>query len=65
MPCWPSAGSANVSNFYWQSSWPFDKRVWIAPLLYTPPRFEYFKSNRDPAMEAIMEYVAGGKAFLK
>jgi len=53
----------NVSDLYWQSSWPFDKRTWIAPLLYTPPRFEYFKSNRDPAMEAIMEYISGGKAF--
>ena len=53
----------NVSDLYWQSSWPFDKRVWIAPLLYTPPRFDYFKSNRDPAMEAIMEYIETGKAF--
>jgi len=53
----------NVSDLYWQSSWPFDKRTWIAPLLYTPPRFEYFKSNRDPAMEAIMEHISAGKAF--
>jgi hypothetical protein len=53
----------NVSDLYWQSSWPFDKRKWIAPLLYTPPRFEYFKSNRDPAMEAIMDYISAGKAF--
>jgi hypothetical protein len=53
----------NVSDLYWQASWPFDKRTWIAPLLYTPPSFEYFKSNRDPAMEAIMEYIPVRKAF--
>ena len=53
----------NVSDLFWQSSWPTDRRNWIAPLLYTPPRFEYFKSNRDPAMEAIMEYLSAGKAF--
>lgn len=44
---------ANVSDLYWQSSWPNDKRTWIAPTIYTPPSFEYFKANRDPAMEAI------------
>lgn len=53
----------NVSNLFWQSSWPFDKRNWIAPQLYTPPSFEYFRANRDPAMEAIMEYIASEKAF--
>lgn len=53
----------NVSDLYWQSSWPFDKRPWIAPLLYTPPSFEYFRANRDPAMEAVMEYVETKKAF--
>lgn len=53
----------NVSNLYWQSSLPFDQRHWIAPLLYTPPAFEYFKANRDPAMEAINEYISGKKGF--
>ena len=45
----------NVSDLFWQSSWPFDKRNWIAPFLYTPPSFEFFRSNRDPAMEAVMD----------
>jgi tetratricopeptide (TPR) repeat protein len=53
----------NVSDLYWQSSFPFDKRTWIAPLLYTPPSFEYFKSNRDPALEAIQEYIKPGRGF--
>jgi tetratricopeptide (TPR) repeat protein len=47
---------ANVSDFYWQSSWPMDYRTWIAPQLYTPPTFEMFRANRDPAMEAILAY---------
>ena len=53
----------NVSDLFWQSSWPTDRRNWIAPQLYTPPSFEYFRANRDPAMEAIVEYVKAGKAF--
>jgi len=30
----------NVSDLFWQTSWPVDYRTWIAPLLYTPPTFE-------------------------
>jgi tetratricopeptide (TPR) repeat protein len=46
----------NVSGVLWQSSWGVDKRMWIAPLLYVPPTFEDYKSNRDAAMEAILSY---------
>jgi tetratricopeptide (TPR) repeat protein len=46
----------SVSDFYWESSWPDDHRPWIAPLLYAPPAFEAYRSNRDPAMEAIAAY---------
>ena len=53
----------NVSDLYWQSSMPTDRRTWIAPLLYTPPSFEYFKVNRDPALEAIVDYSKPGKGF--
>jgi hypothetical protein len=49
----------NVSDLFWQTSWPEDKRIWIAPLLYTPPAFEFFRTNRDPAMEAILNYPPG------
>jgi len=48
--------NVNVSYLFWQSSWPFDYRPWIAPLLYTPPRFELLRANRDSAMEAIEAY---------
>lgn len=47
---------ANVSDLFWQSSWPSDYRTWIAPQIYTPPSFEFYRQNRDPAMEAIMAY---------
>src|SRR5688572_1703773 len=46
----------NISGVLWQSSWGVDKRIWIAPLLYTPPTFEAFKANRDMSMEAVMNY---------
>jgi hypothetical protein len=46
----------NISGVLWQSSWGVDKRIWIAPLLYVPPTFAAFKVNRDPAMEAILDY---------
>jgi tetratricopeptide (TPR) repeat protein len=46
----------NVSDLYWQSSWPEDYRTWIAPQIYTPPTFSAYRDNRDSAMEAILEY---------
>jgi hypothetical protein len=45
----------NVSDVYWQNSWPLDRRRWIAPEIYLPPTFAAFSTNRDPAMEAILE----------
>ena len=46
----------NVSDFFWQTSWPWDGRIWLAPELYTPPTFAAFSSNIDPALEAIRRY---------
>ena len=48
--------TVNVSDLYWQSSWPQDYRTWIAPQIYTPPTFAAYRENRDPAMEAILAY---------
>jgi Tetratricopeptide repeat len=47
---------ANVSDLYWESSWPQDHRKWIAPQIYLPPTFAAYRANRDPAMEAILAY---------
>jgi len=44
----------NVSELYWENSYPHDKRTWLAPQIYIPPTFESFRVNRDPAMEAIL-----------
>lgn len=49
---------ANVSDLYWESSWPQDHRTWIAPQIYLPPTFAAYRVNRDPAMEAILAYRA-------
>ena len=46
----------NISGVLWQSSWGVDKRIWISPLLFTPPTFEAFKANRDMSMEAVINY---------
>lgn len=46
----------SLSDLYWQNSSAADFRVWIAPLLYTPPSFALYSSNRDPALEAILTY---------
>ena len=45
---------ANVSDLFWQTSWPMDFRAWLAPDLYTPPTFAAFSQNRDPALDAIL-----------
>ena len=47
---------ANVSDLYWESSWPQDHRKWIAPQIYLPPTFASYRANRDPALEAILAF---------
>lgn len=46
---------ANVSHLFWQSSWPHDQRIWLAPHVYVPPTFKDFRAGRDAALEAILE----------
>ena len=46
----------SISDLYWQNSRAMDFRIWIAPELYAPPSFAYFRANRDPALEAILDY---------
>jgi hypothetical protein len=45
---------ANVSHLYWQSSWPQDQRMWVAPDIYVPPTFADFQAGRDAALEAVL-----------
>ena len=51
-----SGMQGSLSDLYWQNSSATDFRVWIAPLLYTPPSFALYSSNRDAALEAILGY---------
>lgn len=46
----------SISDFFWQGSWPNDRRAWIAPLHFVPPSFDAFKAKRDPALELILTY---------
>ncbi len=50
--------TGSISDLVWGRSWPMDYRTWIAPQLYAPPSFALYKDNRDPALEAILEYRA-------
>jgi len=51
----------NVSDLYWQSSWPGDHRTWIAPQLYVPPSFKAYSQNKDEALDAILRIIKEGK----
>jgi tetratricopeptide (TPR) repeat protein len=44
----------NVSHLFWQTSWPQDQRIWLAPHIHTPPTFADFRAGRDRALEAIL-----------
>lgn len=46
---------ANVSHLFWQSSWPQDQRIWLAPHIYVPPTFADFREGRDASVAAILE----------
>ena len=49
-----------ISDLYWQRSWPMDARNLGSPARSpAAPRFDLYKSNRDPAMEAVLAYIKG------
>jgi hypothetical protein len=55
----PHSGlSVFASTLYWQDSSPQDTRPWIAPHLPVAMTREDYLANRDPALEAILEYGA-------
>jgi tetratricopeptide (TPR) repeat protein len=45
---------ANAADLFWQTSWPDDYRMWIAPDIYAPPTFAAFSRNDHPALDAIL-----------
>lgn len=50
----------SISNRYWQESDPGDERPFIAPRVPVGLSSELYFSGRDPALEAILEIIAGG-----
>ncbi|REK19564.1 MAG: hypothetical protein DWQ37_00400 [Planctomycetota bacterium] len=55
LPC--TGWEISISDLSWQTSFPMDYRVWISPTIYAPPTAETFRAHRDPALEAIFDYV--------
>jgi hypothetical protein len=51
--------SVNVSDTYWQTSTPGDRRAWIAPLLVALPRFADYAAGSDLALERIAAFPGG------
>lgn len=47
---------ANVSHVEYKNSYVDDSRIWIAPQIHVPPTFAAYRANRDPALEAILNY---------
>ncbi|GLI02315.1 TPR end-of-group domain-containing protein [Phytohabitans aurantiacus] len=53
-----SGVEVNVSDLYWQTSWPIDRRAALAPDIYAPPTFAAYRAGRDPAMDAIVAHLS-------
>ena len=47
----------SCSSLYWQRSVAMDDRTWIAPDLPAELSSEDYRTNRDPALEAILDYI--------
>lgn len=46
-----------VSRYYWQNTWPWDKRAYINPLVRVDlTSFDYF-NNRDPVLERVLNMI--------
>ena len=50
--------TVNASSRLWQDSFSEDQRHWIAPHISALMTSQDYRSNRDPAMDAILEYLA-------
>jgi hypothetical protein len=58
-----SGTRVNISDLYWQSGWPWDRRPWIPPDLLTPPNWAAYRAGRDVALEAIAQEIAKPTLF--
>lgn len=46
----------SVSPTWWQPGGPYDQREFLPPLLAFEPRFEDYVTDRDPVMDAILDW---------
>lgn len=60
LPC--SGLKVSLSALYWQNSLPYDRRTWIAPAIPARPTVDDIRSNRDPAMDAILKEIGFAQA---
>ncbi len=51
----------SISCIYWQNSLAWDRRIWIAPDIVAEMTSTDYKSNVDPAMNAISSYLEKSK----
>ncbi|MCA9757802.1 MAG: hypothetical protein KDA27_18570 [Candidatus Eisenbacteria bacterium] len=54
--------TVSASSRYWQDALSEDKRIWIAPDLLAEMSSQDFRTNRDPAMDAIRAFLARRRA---
>ncbi len=53
----PNSGlNVRLSHLWWQNLDPRDTRQWTAPQIAVDMTFEDYRNNRDPVMEAILNY---------
>jgi Tetratricopeptide repeat/Peptidase family S41 len=51
--------NVQVSTLHWQDMDPRDNRAWTAPQIAVEFSSDDYRSNRDPVLQAIMDYVPG------
>jgi hypothetical protein len=47
----------SISTLYWQSSLPYDQRLWIEPHIPTEMSSSDYRNNVDPTLDTILSYV--------
>jgi hypothetical protein len=53
----PNSGvTCSISSLYWQSSMPYDKRMWIEPHLPAELSSTNYRNNVDPMLNAVLSY---------
>lgn len=45
--------NVNASNLFWQTTFAIDRRMWMPPDICAEFTSQHYKTNRDPALEAI------------